>query len=544
MSNARETARRQEVLIRAGVALASELSLPAVLQKIVELACEVAGARYGALGVLTPDRREIEQFVTHGISEEHRARIGRLPQGKGILGVLIRDARPLRLTRLGDDPRSVGFPANHPPMTSFLGVPVAIHGQVFGNLYLTEKIDAVEFGEDDERAVITLATQAGVAVENARLYEAAELGRRRLAAMNEVATAILEGSDIEDVLRLVAHQARALVRAEVATVVTPSGDGERLVVRAAAGARASDLVGTTSPLEKSISRDVMHARAPLAIDDLSSDNRLSQPIVAMGGMGPALFVPLAVRDRAFGTLSVVNERGGRPFDDEDHELLETFAAQAAVALEYARVQGELQRLAVVEERERIAKELHDDIIQSLFAEGMGLQAAASMVHDPEAIRARLGQAVDNIDRVIRDLRNYIFGLRPGIMADRELERALRDLAAGFAEGSALTIEVGATPEAVSRLAGKANDVVQMAREAISNAVRHSGGKNVLLDLRMEGDDAVMIISDDGGGFDAAEAEGTGHGLGNLRARAQTIGGTTTIESGRGRGTTVTVRISV
>ncbi len=370
-----EALRRQDILVSAAMMLASELSLPALLQRMVELAADLTHARYVALGVLSR-AGGIEQFITYGLSDEERARIGNIPRGHGILGVLITDARPLRLKRIQDHPRSVGFPPNHPPMTSFLGVPVAVRGQVFGNLYLTEKIGAEEFTQEDEEAIEKLASQAGVAIE------------------------------------------------------------------------------------------------------------------------------------------------------------------------LTRAQEELHRLALVEERERIAKELHDDVIQSLFAEGMALQAALSVVDDRAAIENRLTQSVENIDRVIRDLRNYIFGLRPGAAADRQLDRALRELAAGFAQGSSATIDVDTDPEAVSRLAGRVSDVVQAAREALSNAVRHSGGDRISVSLLFAGDTAVLEVIDNGKGFDPGEAEGKGQGLGNLRARAAHLGGDLEIESEPGRGTWLRIRIPI
>ena len=353
--------------------LASDLPLDALLQRIVELAAEIGGARYAALGVLSPEGEVIDEFLTVGVTDEQRAAIGPLPHGRGILGALITDARPLRLPRIQDDPRSVGFPANHPPMTSFLGAPIAVRGKVFGNLYLTEKIGAHEFTAEDEDAVVKLASQAGIAIE------------------------------------------------------------------------------------------------------------------------------------------------------------------------FTRAQEELRRLALAEDRERIAKELHDDVIQSLFAEGMALQAALGVVNDPAAIRARLEAAIEHIDRVIRDLRNYIFGLRPGVAADLALDRSLRDLANDFAS-SGMRMEVSTDDVAASTLAGRAADIVQFAREAISNAVRHSGGSQVNVSLVSLGDATLLEISDDGSGFDPQKATGRGHGLSNLQGRARALGGELEIESEPDAGTWVRVRI--
>jgi signal transduction histidine kinase len=365
--------RGREALVEAGLALASELSLPALLQKIVAIACTVADARYGALGVLGKDGM-IEDFITHGVTQEERDRIGHIPVGRGILGALIHDARPLRLTRIGDDPRSAGFPPNHPPMTSFLGVPVRVRDHVYGNLYLTEKRGAEEFTEEDERAVVTLAAQAAVAIENTRLHE------------------------------------------------------------------------------------------------------------------------------------------------------------------------EVQRLAVMEDRERIAKELHDGVVQALFSVGMALQGAESLVEDPEAVRKRLHQSVGAIDDVIRDLRNYIFGLGPGRVADHQLGRALQDLVDEFRRGSDVGIRLEVDPRAASAVAPRAADILQTAREAISNAVRHGVPETLSVTLSREDGAVVLEIEDDGKGFDPEDVRGGGRGLSNLRERAETAGGELEISSIKGEGTRLRLRL--
>jgi two-component system, NarL family, sensor histidine kinase DevS len=532
---------RDQVIVRAALVLASELSLPAVLEKIVELAAEVAGARYGALGVAGPDGTILE-FVTYGITPAEREAIGKLPEGHGLLGVLIDEGKPLRLKNIQSHEKSVGFPPHHPPMTSFLGVPVAIRGRVFGNLYLTEKQGADEFTEEDEASVIELARQAAVAVGNATAYQEAEVGRRRLSAVIEISDAIVKGDDVEAVLRLLAHRARELVGAKLATVAMPDPTSGDLVVRVADGDGSEGIEGMTIPVNSSVSGDVMRNRLPILITDAQADDRVHHAFAKVGDVGPVLFVPLAARDRVLGTLSVSNHPKERKFSSDDVRVVQAFAAQAGVAMEHARIQEELQRLALVADRERIAKELHDDVIQSLFAEGMALQASLSMMNDPVALETRITQSVENIDRVIRDLRNYIFGLRPGAAADRQLDRSLRDLAAGFEKGTSATIEVSTDEDAVSRLAGRSTDIVSAAREAISNAVRHSGGSHITVTLFSSGDEAVLEIADDGAGFDPAQVTGPGHGLGNLRSRAAELGGDMDIESEPGRGTWLRIRI--
>lgn len=362
-------------LIEAGMALASELALDAVLQRIVELAVELTGARYGALGVLTPDGRSIQEFITVGISPEERAALGDPPVGHGLLGALTREAHPIRIPDIAADPRSVGFPPNHPPMTSLLGARIIGRGNVFGNLYLTDKQGAEMFDEEDERVLVVLATQAAIAVENARLYDE-------------------------------------------------------------------------------------------------------------------------------------TERRGR----------------------------ELQRLQVLEERERIGKELHDGVIQSLFAVGMNLQALATSSGEPETAR-RLEATVDDVDGAIRDLRNYIFGLRPGILADRQLDQALKALTSEFGARTSVVTVVDVDGEAASLLASHAADIVQLAREALSNVSRHGNATTCRVSLRRGDGGLLLEIDDDGRGFDV-ETTTWGMGLRNLRERVESLGGTLEVESTAGEGTTV------
>ncbi len=489
---------RYERLLEAGLVLAAELSLPATLQRIVELAADLTGACYGALGVLGRDG-VITEFITTGVTATERAAIGHIPVGRGILGVLIDDARPLRLHDIAEDPRSVGLPPNHPPMRTFLGVPVKAGGRVYGNLYLTEKQGGEDFDADDERALTLLAAQAGAAIEAANLYEQANDRAQRLEAIRSISTAILAGTDTAELLGMIVRHARALVGADLVTLALPA-DGDRLVVEAADGS----------------------------------------PVVAAGA-GPAVNVPLAVRGRTLGTLTVANRRGGPPLRETEVQLVETFAEQAAVALEYARLQGELKRLAVLEDRERIAKELHDGAIQALFAVGMGLQGSALLASDDD-LRGRLQHAVEELDRVIRDLRNYIFGLRPGILADRQLDQALHGLVEDFGQRTGILAIAEVDPAAAAELTGRAADLVQLAREALSNVSRHAQAATCRVSLYRVEDGGVLEVDDDGRGFDAARATGTGQGLRNLRERAEGLGGRAEIHSTPGQGTRVRVTI--
>ena len=530
---------RTDALLQAGLTLASELSLDAVLQRIVALAMSLTDARYGALGVLGPEGL-ITEFITVGIEPSDRARIGHPPVGRGILGVLISDARTLRLPEISRDPRSYGFPPNHPPMRSFLGAPVKARGRLFGNIYLTEKQGADEFTGEDERTIEVLAAQAGVAIENARLHAESRQRELRLQAMAEIATATVSGRPLEEVLDLVARRARELLGADLATVAVPSGP-EHLLLIAVDGEAAEGLRGTSFPLAKSISGEVVWTGRPVVVADASADPRTAQPLVGAGSIGPAVFVPLAGTEGPVGTLSVGNGVDGHPFDDADAAALQAFAQQASVAVEYARAQEEVRRLLVLEDRERIAKELHDGVIQALFAVGMGLQGTAALARDPE-IERRMEDAVGEIDRAIRDLRNYIFGLRPGILADRQLDQALRSLAAEFEERTGVTTVVDVDTRVASELSSKAGDVVQLAREALSNVGRHAGAATCRLALVAADHQAVLEIDDDGRGFDPGAVRPGGQGLDNLRGRAEALGGSLSIESSPRAGTTVRVRL--
>jgi signal transduction histidine kinase len=529
---------RYERLLEAGVVLAAELSLPAALQRIVELAAGLTDARYGALGVVGRDG-VITEFITTGVSDTERAAIGHIPVGRGILGVLIDDARPLRLHDLAEDPRSVGFPANHPPMRSFLGAPVTARGRVYGNLYLTEKRDGEDFDADDERALVLLATQAGVAIENAYLYEEARDRARRLEAVRAITSSILAGTDTDELLALVVGQARELVGADLATLALPAGT-DRLVIEAADGLLSEELRGTVFPASGSVTGEVLRTGKAVALTDASADDRMAQPIVR-AGVGPALFIPLAVRGTTLGSLTVANVKSGPPLREAAVQLVETFAEQAAVALEYARLQRELHRLAVLEDRERIAKELHDGAIQSLFAVGMGLQGAALLAGDDD-LRARIQHAVEELDRVIRDLRNYIFGLRPGILADRQLDQALQGLVEEFQQRSGVVAVAEIDPGVAAELSGQAADLVQLAREALSNVSRHAQAATCRVSLYRDHDAAVLEVDDDGRGFDPSQTTGAGQGLRNLQERATALGGRAEIHSTTGEGTRVRVTI--
>jgi two-component system, NarL family, sensor histidine kinase DevS len=522
----------KDALLEAGLTLASELSLPIVLQRIVDLAAEVTDARYGALGVIGPGD-ELVDFITTGISTRQRRAIGALPRGRGVLGLLIREPRLVRVKDIGSHPGSVGFPPNHPPMHSFLGAPVQALGKVYGNIYLAEKRSATEFSIEDERSLHVLATQAGVAIANASLYQKTLQRERWLEAQHEITTAILEGVDPGALLASVAEHARDLADADSATILTTTPSPGQLVVAAAVGAYAQQVIGQPVPAGKSISGTVIQSGQPLHTDDASSHRRGYQPIIRLGHVGPAIFVPLRVRGRATGTLMVANTKGGSRFDESTISLVETFADQASVAIEYGRAQADVRRLELMDERERIAKELHDGIIQSLFAVGMGLQGTALMAGSPETA-TRIEGAVGELDRVIRDLRNYIFGLRPGILADRQLDQALRALGEDIQKRSSFRVEVEVDADLAALVSSRSHQIVQMTREALSNVARHAQAKSAVVRLARTGQTAVLTIEDDGVGFDV-RSDSAGNGLRNMRERATAMGGSLRVSSKANKG---------
>ncbi|MCO5999748.1 sensor histidine kinase [Actinoallomurus rhizosphaericola] len=523
---------RVHALLEAVVSIGSDLELETVLRRIVEAATTLVEARYGALGVIG-DGGRLVQFITVGIDEEGIAAIGHWPHGEGILGLLIKDPRPLRMPDLAAHPESAGFPAGHPPMRRFLGVPIRVRDEVFGNLYLTEKAGGGEFDEDDESVVTALATAAGVAIENARLYQEARRRERWLQASAEVSTTLLSGTEAGDVLELVAERAREICDADMATVLLVEG-GE-LVVATVAGEHAGRLRGLRMPIEESLAGRVFRSGEPLVLTDAGGqEDRLGVPETAP--TGPALLVPLGLGSGARGVLSVVNAPGKPVFGEPVRRLLEPFAAQAAVGLELAGRRRDAERLVVLEDRDRIAKDLHDTVIQRLFATAMTLMSAIKITEKPE-VAHRVQRAVDDLDNTIRQIRSTIFALQS------TMEQTLRTRVHGVIDSAAETL--GFAPAV--RLDGLLDIVVDEAtgdqavavlQEALSNAARHSGARHVGVTL-MVGDELVLRVEDDGVGI---PEDGRRSGLRNMAERAQALGGAFEIRPRDGGGTVLEWRV--
>jgi signal transduction histidine kinase len=527
-------------LLEAGMALASELALATVLQRIVELAVQLTDAHYGAVGVLGGGEERLAEFITTGITDEARALIGHIPHGLGVLGQLIDDPRPLRLPRVSEHPSSSGFPANHPPMSTFLGAPVMARGRIFGNIYLTEKAGDAEFTQADEDALVVLAAQAGVAIANARVFEESERRRRSLEAVSELSDRIISGDETARVLATVAANARELVHADLAMIVGRPPEADAPTVLVADGYAAEELRGMTVPAESSISGEVTRTGRPIVVEDASAQADAYEPLVRAGDMGPTIFVPLRLRGQVFGALSVANRRRGQAFTADDVALVQTFANQASVALENGSAKEDRERLSLLDERERIGRELHDGVIQSLFAVGMSLQGTAMAATDEET-RVRLDRAVEELDRAIVDVRNYIFGLRPVILADHQLGTALQELVQEVSEASGVVMVAELESAAAVALSDISADVVQLVREGLSNVRKHAQASTCRVSLRTEGELAILEIDDDGAGFDPTQAR-QGLGLDNLRQRAEQLGGEARIESVPGEGTLISIRL--
>jgi signal transduction histidine kinase len=506
-------------LLDAVTSVSADLDLATLLRRIVEAAARLVDARYGALGVLGPDDR-LAQFITVGIDDETRARIGPLPQGRGILGVLIHDPQSLRLTDLSRHPASAGFPAHHPPMHTFLGVPVRVRGEVFGNLYLTDKRGGGPFDADDQQLVEAMAASAAVAIENARLFAQARLREAWSSGSAEVTRALLSGDDPGDVLGLIAARARELVDAELATIALRHEDG--LVVEVADGAEARAVIGHRLPLEGSLAGVVVSTGETLRVVDATSDPRAAGPAQGQTAYGPSLLVPLRTAEDSVGVLSVSRLPGAPGFSDQAEDVLSGFAGQAAVALELAQQRRSAEQAALYADRDRIARDLHDLVVQRLFATGMRLDSVAARVTDEQA-RERLLGAVEDLDETIREIRTTIYSLQgtPRSNSDGVRSRILAAVeSATGEEGPATSVQFDGPVDALVD-DGTTEDVLAVLREAISNATRHGRASKVTVRLTVGDGTLVLEVADDGTGLpDGVHRSG----LANLADRARLHGG--------------------
>ncbi|WBP84882.1 sensor histidine kinase [Kitasatospora cathayae] len=536
---ARGTRDRVHSLLEAVLAVGRDLELAQALQHIVEAAVTLVDAEYGALGVIGEDQR-LSQFIPVGVTDDQVERIGDLPSGHGILGELIRHPEPLRLSRISDHPASYGFPANHPPMNSFLGVPIRIRDKVFGNLYLTEKRGGGEFDEEDESVLATLAVAAGVAIDNARLYDRARQRQRWLEASAEVTSTLLSGSGEQEVLDLLLTRAAEIAGADLAVVALPVPDA-RLEVRIAVGLGAEQHRGLVLPVEGSFMGAAFRTGGLVVSPDVQKDPRITAGPPRWKGLGPAVAVPVGTAERGVrGVLMLARAVGAPLFEESESGPLLGFAGQAAVAMELAERRRDSEQVALLKERDRIARDLHDLAIQRLFATGMTLQGATRFIEHPEATD-RVLRAIDDLDETARTIRATIFGLRlresgPAASGLRArlvdvVDRAARAL--GFTPALRMTGLLDATVPAEL-----ADAAVAVLAEALSNVARHARARTAEATVSAE-KDLTVKVTDDGVGLPEG---GRRSGLTNLADRAAALGGTFTARARPEGGTELVWRV--
>src|SRR6266704_5663086 len=515
---------RMRGLLEAVVAIGSGLDLESTLRRIVEAAVGLVDATYGALGVIGDEGKRLAEFIPVGLSRDEIAGIHHWPEGRGLLGLLIDNPRPLRLADIAAHPKSSGFPAGHPPMRGFLGVPVRVRDEVFGNLYLTDKRGGGEFTEDDEAVLVALGAAAAVAVENARLYDAARRQQRWIQASAEVTTRLLSGAPSGEVLADVTRRAREISGADLAVLALPDERGRGLTVTYADGDGAGAVRGLVLPVGQSLSGRVLATGEPVTSADFAADERVARAARgAMSQIGPAVVFPLGVPGNVRGVLTVGRRHGAAPFPQAQADVVASFAAQAGVALELAASRAEAERLSLYEDRDRIARDLHDLVIQRLYATGMSLEGTMPMITRPE-VASRITHAVDAMDETIKDIRATIFALQardapagPDLRGDVV---ALVDEMTGML-GFAPSLRLGAGLGA-GISSEMADQVLAALREALSNAARHANASQVDVTVDAGSDGMLTVqVTDDGTGIPEG---GRRSGLRNLAARAEKLGG--------------------
>ncbi|MFD7964389.1 GAF domain-containing protein [Streptomyces zaomyceticus] len=518
----RGTRDRLNGLLEAVMSVGRELDLPQVLRGIVEAAVTLVDAEYGALGVVGGDER-LSEFLPIGIDDELRSRIGDLPSGHGILGELIRNPVPLRLSELSDHPASYGFPPHHPPMHSFLGVPIRVRDEVFGNLYLTEKRGAADFDSEDEAVVTTLAVAAGIAIENARLYEESGLRQRWLAASSDLTSALLSGAEESEVLGGMLEEAVGIAGADMG-VFYLVGSGGELRGSLARGDGAEAHRGVVLPSsEGTLAAAALGRDGLITVADVESDERVTVQPERWQGFGPAVAVTVGTKERLSGVLILARRRGRTPFAGAEIGALPGFAGQAALALELADRRRDAEQVSLLEDRDRIARDLHDLAIQRLFATGMTLQSARRFVEHPEAVD-RLTRAIDDLDATIKIIRSTIFGLRehdtPGAVPRlrNRIVKVVDSAAPTLGHAAALRMEGLLDTDVPAEVA---EEVIAVIGEALTNVARHAGAGHTEVAVVAEDGVLAVTVCDDGVGIPPGGARS---GLRNLTERAERLGG--------------------
>lgn len=539
-------------LIDVGRSLVAELDPEVIFARVLEVACDLTGARYAAFGVLDEDRHELERFITHGIDEEGRRAIGNLPRGRGVLGLLIEQPRPLRLGNVGRHPRSYGFPPGHPPMTTFLGVPVMIRGHAWGNLYLTEKADG-EFDEADEQSAVVLAEWTAIAVDNARLYRSVRTRRdemeravHRLEATTEISGAVGGETDLERILEIVVKRGRALVEARSLLILLR--EDEELTLTSMAGEREAGAGEPRIPIRGSVPGQVLEAGEPRRVQDLDP-SLMARPGSPGTGIA-ALLVPLVFRGQVLGTLVALDPLGrDTGFTDEDEQVLLSFATSAAIAVATAQSVAEdrtRDSIAAAErERGRWARELHDESLQSMA--GLRVLLSAARRADSEEVDRLLVQGIEQVDAAIAEMRRLIADLRPTTLDELGLSAALEALAERLAASDTVEVEMHVdfddhTSDGGVRLSREIEDTVyRLVQESLNNVARHGGTDRARVDVTEDSEMLRVRVADKGDGFDP-RIRTEGFGLTGMRERVTLAGGTLEVQSAPGKGTTIVASV--
>ena len=524
-------------LLEAVLAVGSSPELEAVLRRIVEAAVTLVNARYGALGVVGEDGR-LAEFIPVGLDEAEIAAIDHWPEGLGLLGRLISDPRPLRLPNIADHIYSSGFPDGHPPMRTFLGVPVRIRDEVYGNLYLTEKRGGAAFDEEDEVLVTALSAAAGVAIENARLFDESQRQQRWLRASSEVTRRLLAGAAVEEVLGFVTEQTLEMTGADLVVLALPDASRRQLIVTHAAGAGAQRTLGLVLPTAASVSGEVLASGQPITVEDFRNDERVARAARENLDLGPATIFPLGAAGHARGVMTIGRHPGAMPLPRAAVDLVTTFAAQAAIGLELAERRSDAERLTVFEDRDRIARDLHDLVIQRLYASGMKLQGTMPMIDRPAA-EERVSSVVDDLDVTIKDIRQAIFALQGRGKAAPVLRDEVMDVIEEMTEPMGMTSSLRLTGQLDDGVPGDiGEDMLHALREALSNAARH--GKATSAEVKIgAGSELSLLVRDNGSGITDTSRRS---GLANLAQRAEHYGGTLKVGPAEGGGTELHWRV--
>jgi signal transduction histidine kinase len=539
---------RLVALHRASLELVQDVSLETLLERIASLACEQACARYAAVGVLDK-RGRLKQFITVGMTSEEIKQIPHPPQGKGLIGALMKGGGTIRIPEIGRDRRSAGFPAGHPKMRSLLGVSIQVAKERLGQIYLTDKIDAPEFTEEDEKVIETLAAYAGAAIQNARLYESLRkhdetLARRNedLALLNHISSALASTLELDEILNKTLAQLISHFKAEAGEIFLREEDGQtlRLVLHRGQAAEAFWTHNRFKVGEGSIGR-VAETMQPVVSRDLHHDKNFLREAVAQAGFEQVACIPLTARGELVGVFSLA-ARSRKPFDEDDIQLMVSVGAGAGTAIENARLHTNARRLAVLEERQRIGMDLHDGIIQSIYGVGMSLENARLLMReDTRQADDRIQKAIDDLNSTIRDIRTYILDLRPRDLRDDGLMEGLKRLTTEFQQNT----------KAEAFLSGPKSDhlgdlpqshalaLFHTCQEALANAAKHAQASRVTVDLWSSPDRVLLEIQDNGRGFEVADVNKmVGHGLANMLTRVHNVGGDLDVSSAPGEGTTI------